>query len=140
MTAAGEHNAHDAGAIRQRRGGEERIHCRPGAVLLGSAIERDPVRLIAMPSALELHIIVEGRLGDEGVRELEFFLMKLEIQKVAMDEKQLEWARRAFHKFGKGRHPAGLNFGDCFSYALAKSTGEMLLFKGINFTKSDLLT
>ncbi len=105
---------------------------------MANAIERDPIRLIAMPSALELHMIVEGRLGDEGVRELELFLLKAGVQKVVMDEKQLEWARRAFHKFGKGRHPAGLNFGDCFSYALAKATGEKLLFKGADFLRTDL--
>ncbi len=106
--------------------------------VLSKAIECDPIRLIAMPSALELHMIVEGRLGDEGVRELEFFMMKAGIQKVVMDEKQLDWARRAFNKFGKGRHPAGLNFGDCFSYALAKATGEKLLFKGADFLRTDL--
>ena len=102
------------------------------------AIEQDPIRLIAMPSALELNIIVQSRAGDEGVRELEFFLLKTGIRKVPMDEKQLGWAQKAFHKFGKGRHPAGLNFGECFSYALAKSTGETLLFKGADFSKTDL--
>ena len=106
--------------------------------VMANAIERDPIRWIAMPSALELHMIVEGRLGDEGVRELELFLLKAGIQKVVMDEKQLEWARRAFHKFGKGRHPAALNFGDCFSYALAKATGEKLLYKGADFLRTDL--
>ena len=110
----------------------------PGWEQLLQAIEQDPIKLIAMPSVLELHMIVQSRLGAEGVREMEFFLLKVGIQKIAMDEDQLLWATYAFNKFGKGRHPAALNFGDCFSYALAKTSGEPLLFKGADFSKTDL--
>ncbi len=110
----------------------------PGWEQLLQAIEQDPIKLIAMPSVLELHMIVQSRLGAEGVREMEFFLLKVGIQKIAMDENQLLWATYAFNKFGKGRHPAALNFGDCFSYALAKTSGEPLLFKGADFSKTDL--
>ena len=53
---------------------------------------------------------------------------------------QAHLARQAFHDFGKGRHPAGLNFGDCFAYALAKHTGEPLLFKGNDFKKTDIVS
>ena len=110
----------------------------PGWEVIVSAMEQDPIRLLAMPSALELHRILEARLGDQGERELEVFLRKSDIRKVALDECQLKWARIAFHKFGKGRHPAGLNFGDCFSYALAKAMGEKLLFKGPGFSHTDV--
>lgn len=110
----------------------------PGWEQFLQAIDRDPIKLIAMPSVLELHMITQSRFGAEGVREMEFFLLKVGIQKVAMDENQLLWATYAFNKFGKGLHPAGLNFGDCFSYALSKTSGESLLFKGADFSKTDL--
>ena len=110
----------------------------PGWEQLLQAIEQDAIKLIAMPSVLELHMIAQSRLGAEGVCEMEFFLLKVGIQKIAMDEDQLLWATYAFNKFGKGRHPAALNFGDCFSYALAKTSGEPLLFKGADFSKTDL--
>jgi ribonuclease VapC len=110
----------------------------PGWEVMLKAMEQEPLRLLAMPSALELHRIFEARLGDQGERELEVFLRKADIRKVALDEGQLKWAGIAFQKFGKGRHSAGLNFGDCFSYALAKTMGEKLLFKGNDLSCTDV--
>lgn len=67
-----------------------------------------------------------------------FFLLKAEIEIRAFDTEQMEIARRAYRQYGKGRHPASLNYGDCFSYALAKQTGEPLLFKGNDFSQTDI--
>lgn len=109
-----------------------------GAEALEEAIEADPVRLMSAASVLETAIVVEARLGDPGGRELDLLLHKAGIDISAVTSDQVEVARHAFRKFGKGRHPAGLNFGDCFSYALSKSSGEPLLFKGDDFPQSDV--
>jgi ribonuclease VapC len=67
------------------------------------------------------------------------FVARAEIELVPVDANQAHIARQAFKQYGKGRHPAALNFGDCFTYALAKDTGELLLFKGDDFTQTDLV-
>ena len=76
--------------------------------------------------------------GEDGVVLLELVLHKLQCETVPCSLEQLAAARRAFRRFGKGRHPAGLNLGDCFPYALARVTGEPLLFKGEDFTQTDI--
>ena len=78
------------------------------------------------------------RGGESAGRELDLFLHRARFQVVPVDSDQAELARSAFRKYGKGRHPAGLNFGDCFSYALAKSAGEPLLYKGSDFSQTDI--
>ena len=83
-------------------------------------------------------MIVESRYGADGVRDLDLFIAKAQIFLVPVDEDQAHLARRAFQKYGKGRHPAGLDFGDCFSYALARSQDEPLLFKGRDFPQTDV--
>jgi ribonuclease VapC len=83
-------------------------------------------------------MILESRYGADGVRDLDLFIAKARISLVPVDEEQADLARQAFRKFGKGRHPAGLNFGDCFSYALARSLDEPLLFKGNDFSQTDI--
>ncbi|WP_036488192.1 type II toxin-antitoxin system VapC family toxin [Myxosarcina sp. GI1] len=95
-------------------------------------------RLISAASVLETSIVLENRFGEEAYRELDFFLLKAAIQIYPFDAEQLEIARRAYRQYGKGRHRAGLNYGDCFSYALAKHTGEPLLFKGNDFSQTDI--
>jgi ribonuclease VapC len=102
-------------------------------------IEADPTRLISAASVLESAMVVESELGEEGGRELDLLLLMAGIEVVPFSVDHLRVARHAFRAFGKGRHPAGLNFGDCFSYALSKVTGEALLFKGDDFTKTDVL-
>lgn len=104
-----------------------------------AAIEADPERLMSAASVLEASIVVERELGEEGGRELDFLLLKAGIETVAFNEKQLRVARHAFRTYGKGRHAAGLNFGDCFSYAASKTTGEPLLFKGADFAMTDIV-
>jgi ribonuclease VapC len=101
-------------------------------------IEADSRRLISTGSVLETSIVLEKRYGEEAYRELDFFILKAAIDICAFDTEQLEIARRAYRQYGKGRHPASLNYGDCFSYALAKQTGEPLLFKGNDFTQTDI--
>lgn len=90
-------------------------------------------------SYLEAAIIVDDRFGYECERDLRFFLADgaIEIMPVSVD--QVEIARATYRRFGRGNHPAALNVGDCFTYALAKSTGEPLLFKGDDFARTDLV-
>ena len=101
-------------------------------------IEADSRRLISTATVLETSIVLENRYGEEAYRELDFFLLKAAIEIRPFDAEQLEIARRAYRQYGKGRHPASLNYGDCFSYALAKQTGEPLLFKGNDFAQTDI--
>lgn len=103
------------------------------------AIASDPVRLLSAGSWLELSIGVYLRAGDEGLHSLDLLAAKFQVEVVSMTPHQAEVARRAFKQYGKGIHPARLNFGDCIVYALAKDTGEPLLFKGDDFTKTDII-
>jgi ribonuclease VapC len=94
--------------------------------------------LISSPNVLETGIVLEARRGESAGREFDLFLHDAKFEVVAADWEQAEIARVAWRKFGKGRHRAGLNFGDCFAYALAKVTGEPLLFKGDDFVHTDI--
>ena len=105
---------------------------------LKEAIARDRIRLMSVASALEASMVLENRYGDAGAGELDLVIQRLPIQLRAVDREQVEWARHAFRTYGRGRHRAGLNFGDCFSYALAKSTGEALLYVGDDFATTDV--
>jgi ribonuclease VapC len=102
------------------------------------AIDAAETRSLSTASFVECSMIVESRYGADGVRDLDLLIAKAQIALAAVDEEQANLARRAFRKFGKGRHPAGLNFGDCFSYALTKALQEPLLFKGNDFSLTDV--
>ncbi len=115
-------------------------------ILLGEA-ERDrflrllsesETRLLSAANALETAIVVEARRGEAAGRELDLFLHRTEIEIVAVDSEQFSIARFAWRRFGKGRHPANLNFGDCFAYALTKTSNEPLLARGEDFRQTDL--
>lgn len=93
------------------------------------AIEAAEARCLSTASFVECSMILESRYGADGVRDLDLFIAKAQMSLVPVDEEQAHLARRAFRKYGKGRHPAGLNFGDCFSYGLSKALEEPLLFK-----------
>jgi ribonuclease VapC len=110
----------------------------PDAAKLEASIADDPVRLISGATVLEATIVLETRLGDAGGRELDLWLLKVGAEIVSVDAEQIDAARRAWRRFGKGRHAAALNYGDCFSYALARSRGEPLLFKGEDFARTDV--
>lgn len=102
------------------------------------AIEQDPVRLLSAASFLEAAMVVESRYGDPGGIELDRLIERIGIDIVPVDARQAEVARQGFRQFGKGRHPAALNFGDCFAYALSRVSGEPLLFKGNDFSRTDV--
>jgi ribonuclease VapC len=89
-------------------------------------------------SLLELSIVLEARFGADGQGDLDVFVAAAEIEAVSFDRDQAELARLAFRRFGKGRHRAGLNLGDRFSYALAKSLAAPLLYKDDDFIHTDL--
>jgi ribonuclease VapC len=102
------------------------------------AIEAAETRSLSTASFVECSMILESRYGADGVRDLDLFIAKAQVSLVPVDEEQADLARRAFRKYGKGRHPAGLNFGDCFSYALSHALNEPLLFKGNDFNQTDV--
>jgi ribonuclease VapC len=111
----------------------------PEAELFASAISDDPMRLMSTVSLLEAAIVMEARKGPAGGRELDLLLHKARIEIVSFNSEQAEIARDAWLCFGKGRHSAALNIGDCCSYALSRSSGEPLLFKGTDFARTDVM-
>ena len=114
------------------------LQAEPEARAIARALAQDGIRQLSAGNFLEAGMVVQARYGDEGARDLDLLLAKLKIQIVAFTPTQAEIARRAFREFGKGRHPASLNFGDCIAYGLAKDSGEPLLFKGEDFSKTDI--
>lgn len=110
----------------------------PEASRLAAAIESDPNRLISAAAVVESALVIESRFGEDGGRELDLLLAKAECSIEAVTAEQADLAREAWRRFGKGRHSAALNLGDCFSYALAKVAGEPLLFKGSDFPQTDV--
>lgn len=110
----------------------------PERTLFIEVIAKASFRQMSTAGFVEASIVLEARHGYEGIRDFDFFLAKAEIELVPVDLEQAQIARRAFKIYGKGRHPAGLNFGDCFPYALAKSKNDFLLFKGNDFSKTDV--
>ena len=110
----------------------------PDAGMFRLAITRDPLRLMSAVSALEATCVLESRRGLRAGLEFELVVHKINIRVMAFDLNQLDIARDAWRRFGRGRHPASLNFGDCAAYALTKATGEPLLFKGRDFSLTDV--
>jgi ribonuclease VapC len=95
-------------------------------------------RLVSAATVLETGIVLEGRQGEAAGREFDLFVVRANLEIVPVDAEQADLARSAWRKYGKGRHPAGLNSADCFAYALAKSAGEPLLAKGTDFALTDI--
>jgi ribonuclease VapC len=116
------------------------------AILLGErergafieAIMLDRTRLSGAPTVLETSMVILTRRGEAGLADFRAFTARAAIETAGFGPEQLDIAVDAFRRFGKGRHSAGLNFGDCFAYALAKATGEPLLFKGDEFSQTDI--
>src|SRR5262249_9175496 len=102
------------------------------------AVEEDATRLVSAATLLETAIGIEARKGEPGGRELDAVGQKADVVVVPLDAEHVFEARRAYRRFGKGRHAASLNFGDVFAYALARTSGEPLLFKGDDFRKTDI--
>jgi ribonuclease VapC len=112
---------------------EEEDHLR-----YAEAIESASARLVSAVTRVELSFVIEGRKRDAGREHLERFFALTGAEIVAVTPEQATLAIGAFRMFGKGRHAAGLNVGDCFAYALASSTGHPLLFKGNDFVHTDI--
>lgn len=110
----------------------------PEAARFREAVAADSVRLISAATILETTLVAESRWGEAGGRELDLLLVKAGAEIVPVDVEQLAIAREGWRRFGKARHEAALNFGDCFSYALASASGEPLLFKGADFSRTDV--
>jgi len=110
----------------------------PEAEEFRAAVEEDTTRLVSAATLLETALVIEARKGEPGGRELDALIHKAEIVVVAVDAEQVSGARRAYRRFGTGRHAAGLDFGDLFAYALARTSGEPLLFKGEDFARTDV--
>jgi ribonuclease VapC len=108
------------------------------AVRLAAAIEQDPQRLISAATLVETGLVIEARYGAAGGRELDLLVARAALVVAPVTAEQADVAREAWRRFGKGQHAAGLNFGDCFSYALARTLGEPLLFKGGDFSETDV--
>ena len=100
------------------------------------AIEAAASRIMSVANYVEVSIVIESRFGAEGLRDLELFIERAGIEIAEVDLEQGRLACQAFSRFGKGRHPAGLNYGDCFAYALAVARGESLLYKGEDFART----
>lgn len=110
----------------------------PTAEKLITALKVNPDRKMSAASLVEAGIVMQGKQGDAGARELDLLVRRLQIAVLPFTAAHAEIARSAFRRFGKGRHPAALNFGDCFSYALARALGEPLLFVGDDFARTDV--
>jgi ribonuclease VapC len=111
----------------------------PDASIYASAILNDRIRLISAVTLAEASIVAIRRRQPDPIAALDILTTRLRLVVIPVDHEQALLARDGFRRFGKGRHPAGLNFGDCFSYALAKQRGEPLLFKGNDFSQTDVL-
>ena len=111
----------------------------PSATRLVAAIEQSAVRYISASSVIEASLVLLSRFGERGEVQLDALLRVLKAEIVAVDADQVTIARDAARTFGRGRHRAALNFGDCFSYALAASLGEPLLFVGDGFSYTDMM-
>ncbi len=110
----------------------------PVADRLVQAVDADRTRLVSAATVVETSLVLLGRYGEVGEPQLDRLLRGIGAEVVPVGEEQVTLARDAALRFGRGRHPAGLNFGDCFSYALAVARGEPLLFVGEDFTKTDV--
>ncbi len=110
----------------------------PEGPAIASAVAADPRRLLGAFTALEAALVIEARKGEDAGREFDLFVYRSGLDVIPMDANQMELARAAWRRYGRGRHAAGLNIGDCCAYALSRFTGEPLLFKGDNFQKTDV--
>lgn len=110
----------------------------PASDRLVELIEQNPIRRLSAATVIESAIIMQARYGDAGERELDVLLHRLRAEIIPVTEEHVDYARSAYRRFGKGRHAAGLNFGDCFVYAAAVALDEPLLFVGVDFGKTDV--
>ena len=110
----------------------------PEAERMARAIGSASGSRLSSATLVEAGIVVQARRGEEGARDLDLLIAKLAISVAPFTASQANLARKAYRDYGRGRHPAALNFGDCFAYAIAKETSEPLLAKGNDFRQTDL--
>lgn len=110
----------------------------PVADRLIAAIDADHSRLVSAATVVELSLVILGRYGEAGDPQLDRLLRSMGAEVVPVGDAQVALARDGALRFGRGRHDAALNFGDCFSYALSVERGEPLLFVGDDFAKTDV--
>lgn len=108
------------------------------AETLRRTIVDDTVRLVPATCVFEARMVLVSRRGEHALAEIDLWLTKIAADVIAVDADLVDVATQAWLTYGKGRHPAGLNFADCFSYALAKRSDEPLLFIGDDFSKTDI--
>ncbi len=111
----------------------------PEAERIAHTLASTPERMLSAANLVEVGIVMQARRGDDGTRDLDLLLAKLKVEIVDVTAGQAEIARKAFRRYGRGRHAANLNFGDCFAYALAKDKSAPLLFKGDDFERTDIM-
>ena len=110
----------------------------PEALRLETALVADRIRLVPATCVLEVRMVLVSRRGEHALAEIDLWLRRIEADIVAVDADLVDMATRAWLTYGKGRHPAALNFADCLSYALAKRADEPLLFVGNDFSETDI--
>ena len=110
----------------------------PEALRLTTAIAESAVCRLPASCLLETSMLTLGRRSEDGLRDLDLYVARSRMEIAPFTESQAGLAREAFRRYGKGRHPAQLNFGDCMAYALAREAGEELLFKGTDFSLTDI--
>jgi ribonuclease VapC len=109
-----------------------------GSAVLARALLADAPSAVGAPSLAEAAIVLQARLGPRGLADLHGFLAEFDVHAVPFGDEHWRQAGMAFARYGKGRHPAGLNFGDCLTYAVAKLSGLPLLCVGDGFSQTDL--
>ncbi|MFN3350877.1 type II toxin-antitoxin system VapC family toxin [Pseudorhodoplanes sp.] len=114
------------------------LRLEPEADAFAQAIAADPRRLVSAVTKLEARMVALARFGPAAAADLDALIALIAPAVVPFDDHQADIARDAFAKYGKGRHAAALNFGDCAAYALAVSEAEPLLFKGTDFGATDV--
>jgi ribonuclease VapC len=110
----------------------------PEALTFIDCLRQPGARRISTATLLETRIVVERQLGEAGQAELDLLLTRAGITAIPLEELHVHWALEGWRRYGKGRHRAALNLGDCFSYGLAKALEAPLLFKGTDFTATDV--
>jgi ribonuclease VapC len=114
------------------------LRSEPEAARLERALVSDPIRLVPATCVLEARMVLVSRRGEHALAEIDLWLHKIAANIIPVDSDLVDLATQAWLTYGKGRHPAALNFADCFSYALAKRADEPLLFIGKDFSQTDV--
>ncbi|MER8470337.1 MULTISPECIES: type II toxin-antitoxin system VapC family toxin [unclassified Mesorhizobium] len=114
------------------------LRSEPEAARLERALVSDPIRLIPATCVLEARMVLVSRRGEHALAEIDLWLRKIEADIIPVDSELVDLATQGWLTYGKGHHPAALNFADCLSYALAKRADEPLLFVGKDFSQTDI--